>query len=49
MSRHTLVKNMNLDNEMNDFDGGADYDYEEDEITTEGRFSYMLRPASDPY
>jgi len=37
MSRHTLVKNMNLDDEMDDFDGGADYDYKEEEIIAEGR------------
>ena len=26
MSRHKLVKMLNLDDEMDDFDGGADYD-----------------------
>ena len=29
MSRHKLVKNMNLDDEIDDFDGGHSYDYEE--------------------
>ncbi|MCJ1380066.1 Hsp70 suppressor, GTPase facilitates ribosomal subunit dissociation [Xylographa soralifera] len=29
MSRHKLVKNMNLDDELDDFDGGGNYDYEE--------------------
>ncbi|MCJ1387626.1 Hsp70 suppressor, GTPase facilitates ribosomal subunit dissociation [Xylographa bjoerkii] len=29
MSRHKLVKNMNLDDEMDDFDGGDGYAYEE--------------------
>ena len=26
MSRHKLVKNMDLDDELGDFDGGEDYD-----------------------
>lgn len=26
MSRHKLVKNLDLDNELDDFDGGEDYD-----------------------
>ncbi len=26
MSRHKLVKTMNLDDELDDFDGGDDYD-----------------------
>ena len=29
MSRHKLVKNMNLDDELDDFDGGGNYDDEE--------------------
>jgi len=29
MSRHKLVKNLDLDDELDDFDGGEDYDYEE--------------------
>ena len=29
MSRHKLIKNMDLDDEMDDYDGGADYNYEE--------------------
>lgn len=32
MSRHKLIKNMDLDDELGDFDGGEDYDYDgEDE------------------
>lgn len=26
MSRHKLIKNMNLDDELDDFDGGGNYD-----------------------
>jgi elongation factor 1 alpha-like protein len=26
MSRHKIVKNMDLDDELDDFDGGEDYD-----------------------
>ncbi|MCJ1282445.1 Hsp70 suppressor, GTPase facilitates ribosomal subunit dissociation [Xylographa opegraphella] len=41
MSRHKLVKNMNLDDELDDFDGGYDYDYEEggggDELSAEDK------------
>lgn len=33
MSRHKLVKTMDLDDELDDFDGG-DYDYDEDEEGT---------------
>lgn len=28
MSRHKIVKNMDLDDELDDFDGGEDYDEE---------------------
>ena len=28
MSRHKLVKNLDLDNELNDYDGGDTYDYD---------------------
>jgi hypothetical protein len=31
MSRHKLVKNLDLDNELDAFDGGEDYDDEEAE------------------
>ena len=27
MSRHKLVKNLDLDNELDDYDGGEAYDY----------------------
>ena len=30
MSRHKLVKTMNLDDELDDFDGGEDYYYDGD-------------------
>ena len=36
MSRHKLVKNINLDDELDDFDGGDNYDYEEG-VGGEGR------------
>ena len=36
MSRHKLVKNMDLDDELDDFDGGGAYDYEEDATGEEG-------------
>ena len=29
MSRHKLVKNLDLDHELDDFDGGANYDFDE--------------------
>ena len=35
MSRHKLVKNLDLDDELDDFDGGEDYD---DEAGGEGLF-----------
>jgi elongation factor 1 alpha-like protein len=28
MSRHKLVKNLDLDDELDDFDGGEDYAYD---------------------
>lgn len=31
MSRHKIVKNLDLDDELDDFDGGEDYGYEEEE------------------
>lgn len=31
MSRHKLVKNLDLDDELEDYDGGEDYSYEEGE------------------
>lgn len=36
MSRHKLVKNMNLDNVLDEFDGGDDYDDDEE---TEGHMN----------
>jgi len=35
MSRHKLVKNMDLDDELDDFDGGDDYDGGAAELTSE--------------
>jgi elongation factor 1 alpha-like protein len=29
MSRHKLVKNLDLDDELDDFDGGVDYAYDD--------------------
>lgn len=37
MSRHKLIKNMDLDDELDDFDGGEDYDYDGEDAGTEGR------------
>lgn len=35
MSRHKLVKNLDLDDELDDYDGGEDYgDYEDAEGTS---------------
>lgn len=28
MSRHKMVKNMDLDDELDDYDGGENYDYD---------------------
>lgn len=40
MSRHKLVKNLDLDDELDDFDGGEDYDQEE--TAGEGIYSFAL-------
>ena len=42
MSRHKLVKTMNLDDELDDFDGGGDYDYEEGLEGHEGTFDNQV-------
>ena len=36
MSRHKIVKAINLVDELDDFDGGQDYGYDEDEVGDEG-------------
>ena len=36
MSRHKLVKNLDLDEELDDFDGGAEEGYD-DELTPEDK------------
>lgn len=36
MSRHKLVKDMDFDNELDDYDGGAAYDHVEGETESEG-------------
>ena len=38
MSRHKLVKALDLDKELDDFDGGSDYD---DEIGAEDKGRYL--------
>ena len=51
MSRHKLVKTMNLDDELDDFDGGSDYEYsgdgDENGNGSEGKVLSILfaRPA----
>ena len=42
MSRHKLVKTMDLNDELDDFDGGGHYDYVEDAAAEEGT-GYPLR------
>lgn len=41
MSRHKLVKALDLDEELDDFDGGADSDYGE-EVGAEDKGIYLL-------
>ncbi|TAQ87088.1 hypothetical protein B7494_g4603 [Chlorociboria aeruginascens] len=50
MSRHKLIKNLDLDDELDDFDGGEDYDYEgEDTAEAEGKLgTIMVREALPP-
>lgn len=36
MSRHKLIQTMNLHDELDDFDGGGAYDYDEDAAGEEG-------------
>jgi elongation factor 1 alpha-like protein len=40
MSRHKLVKNLDLDDELDDFDGGEDYDYDGLDTAAEGMHQY---------
>ena len=37
MSRHKLVKNMNLVDELDTFDGGGGYGYEDEETAGDGK------------
>lgn len=39
MSRHKLVKALDLDEELDDFDGGAESDYDEG-VSTEDKGAY---------
>ncbi|KAM3065216.1 hypothetical protein ACMFMF_011343 [Clarireedia jacksonii] len=39
MSRHKNVKNLDLDDELDDFDGGADYGYDEEDVAADGELS----------
>jgi hypothetical protein len=41
MSRHKLVKGMNLEDELDDYDGGADYGYGEEDETGIGDYRKM--------
>ena len=43
MSRHKLIKNMDLDDELDDFDGGEDYDYDGVEATEGMLFLFHVR------
>lgn len=36
MSRHKLIRTMDLNDELDDFDGGGDYDCDEDAAGGEG-------------
>ena len=49
MSRHKLVKALDLDEELDDFDGGADSDYEE-EVGAEdkGIYPFLVFPRDAP-
>lgn len=42
MSRHKMIKNMDLDDELDDYDGGDDYDYDgEDTGGMEGKHTHF--------
>ena len=41
MSRHKLVKALDLDEELDDFDGGAESD-DEEEVSAEDKGSYVF-------
>jgi elongation factor 1 alpha-like protein len=43
MSRHKLVKNLDLDAELDDFDGGDDYGYDED-VAADGGMAALAFP-----
>lgn len=36
MSRHKLIRNLDLDDELDDFDGGEDYDYDGGDVVVQG-------------
>ena len=46
MSRHKLVKNLDLDNEMDDYDGGDDYGYDGAGTGGEGMFRSLFREGN---
>ena len=48
MSRHKLVKALDLDEELDDFDGGADSDYGE-EVGAEDKGIHLLLRSEDAY
>ena len=45
MSRHKLVKTMNLSDELDDFDGGGEYDYDEGLGGSEGTCAVLQIPT----
>jgi len=47
MSRHKLVKALDLDEELDDFDGGAESGYD-DEISAEDKGTCILHTTSEP-
>ena len=42
MSRHQLVKNLDLDDELDDFDGGEEYGYDGEDALGEGLYTFTL-------
>jgi elongation factor 1 alpha-like protein len=36
MSRHKIVKNLDLDDELDDYDGGDDYGYDDGDVAADG-------------
>lgn len=42
MSRHRFIKNLILNDELVDFDGGDDYSYSEEETDGTGQLHYSM-------